>query len=351
MIDSDDDWGLEMELLCLPSSGGSVRQMQTIAARIAKSCSQAPPRVVELGGLSADSHRERDLHRWASKQAWRKLLPEPFVVDLPWTSNQIDEDTAPQSVLLPHEVFANIASFPDLFDVLFKGVPGALQTFWENASWWCERHPLYEELRATPELCIPIGMHGDEGGVYGSSNSVLVLTWGSVAHELVTLDSRILFAGVLLNTVVPGKTLEALYKVFVWSLNCMARGEYPATDHNGVPFSAAYTPKRHALRGHRLHQTGLRGVWSELRGDWKWQVESLHLTSITARTTCVICAVLITRLSGCGTPTLGGQHTIARRGFAGVRFGIRTRTDTSGLIFSTSLVLTFGGAGVMRCIV
>lgn len=278
-LDDDFDWDLEMELLCLPSSGGSVRQMQRLAARISQSCTDVPQHVVELGNLPAASHRERSMHRWVQKQPWRKLLPEPYTFGLPYTSNHIDETAAEQSVLLPHETFATVAQDQGLFEMLFKGPPGALEHFWERTSTttWFQRHPLLAELSAQPGLCIPIGLHGDDGGVYGQSNSVLILTWGSVVQELVTLDSRILFAGVLLNTAVPGKTMEALYKVFVWSLNCLAAGVWPECDHTGRPFSEDYMPKRYALRGQRLHQTGLRGVWSELRGDWKWQMEALHL--------------------------------------------------------------------------
>ena len=277
--DDDFEWDLEMELLCLPASGGSVRQMQRLAARIAKGCGQVPAHVVQLGNLSADSHRERDMHRWATRQAWRKLLPAPFEVDLPFTANQIDESVATHAMLLPHEAFARIAEHPDLCQVLFTGAPGTLEDFWNKSAGceWFERHPLHDEICRNPTLFVPFGIHGDDGGVYGSSNSVMVLTWGSVVQELVTLDSRILFTGVLLNTAVPGKTLDAMYKVFVWSLNCLAAGFYPEADHMGKEFSPEYEPTRYKLRGQRLNQAGLRCVFSELRGDWKWQGEALHL--------------------------------------------------------------------------
>jgi hypothetical protein len=205
-------------------------------------------------------------------------LPEPYEVDVPYTANQIDELLAIHSMLLPHETFAAVAKYPDLFDVLF-GTPGKIEDFWAKTAGceWFENHPLHDEICRNPTSFVPIGIHGDDGGVYGSSNSIMVLTWGSVVQELVTLDSRILFTGILLNTAVPSKTLDELYKVFVWSLNCLAAGFYPEADHIGKAFSLDYMPNRYKLRGQRLHQAGLRCIWSELRGDWKWQSEALHL--------------------------------------------------------------------------
>ena len=141
--------------------------------------------------------------------------------------------------------------------VLFTGAPGTLEEFWNKSVGceWFERHPLHDEICRNPTLFVPFGIHGDDGGVYGSSNSVMVLTWGSVVQELVTLDSRILFTGVLLNTAVPGKTLDAMYKVFVWSLNCLAAGFYPEADRMGKEFSPEYEPNRYKLRGATLESS------------------------------------------------------------------------------------------------
>ncbi len=85
-----------------------------------------------------------------------------------------------------------------------------------------------------------------------------------------------MFTAVWLKAAVPGQTTEALYKVLAWSLNCLALGMYPTADHNGKLFEEG-DGDMYTLRGQPLHQRGLRGVWSELRGDWKWQVETFHL--------------------------------------------------------------------------
>ena len=114
---------------------------------------------------------------------------------------------------------------------------------------------------------------------------ILVLLWGSVAVSNLTLDSRIVFSAITYAHIIPEKTLPALYHIFVWSLNCLASGVYPTHDHEGKEFSATYHPKRASLAGTPL-ANGYRGIWAELRGDWKWQVEALALDRSYLRNAC-----------------------------------------------------------------
>ena len=71
--------------------------------------------------------------------------------------------------------------------------------------------------------------------------------------------------------------MPALYRVLVWSLNALASGLFPTHDHEGRKFDEGYYPLRAKVAGTPL-AGGFRGVFSELRGDWKYQVESLCLT-------------------------------------------------------------------------
>ena len=108
----DDAWDLEMELLCLPATGGSVRKMQRLAERIANACNDVPPHVHELGQIAQDSHRERDLVRWVRRQPWRRLLPEPFEFKLPYSPDGLKEDAITHAALLPHETFSSLSAYP-----------------------------------------------------------------------------------------------------------------------------------------------------------------------------------------------------------------------------------------------
>ena len=92
-MDSTDAWDLEMELLLLPAQGGSVRKMQRLSQCIGRVCGpDVPQHIQELGAIRDSTHRERDLHRWVSRQVWRGLLPEMFEFDLPYTPDQINEE-------------------------------------------------------------------------------------------------------------------------------------------------------------------------------------------------------------------------------------------------------------------
>jgi len=275
---ADDAFDLEMELLCLPASGSSVRQMHRLCEKIAKACGHVPQHIEELANLPADSHRERDLHRWVKRQPWRAVAPEAYEFELPYTADGIWETTVLHSAFLPHEFLSNLFNFPELFDELLCGEPGSLTSFWEHTAAmdpeWYARHPV-QALHDDPGICIPCGIHGDDSGLY-QSDKMLVISWGSVVRQLLTLDSRLLFAAVTYAHVVYGKTVETLYKVLAWSFNCMADGTFPSHDHNGREFTPAYQPKRFARAGQPLTQYGHRGLLAEIRGDWKWQVEAFN---------------------------------------------------------------------------
>ena len=283
---ADDAWDLEMELLCLPASGSSTKQMHKLAQRIARACGDVPEHVRELAGLPSDSHRERDLHRWVQKQPWRSVLPPTYEFDLPYTSDYIHLGVVRHAAFLPHEVMASLSKVPELFEELLTGPPGNLERFWQNTSStdWYRRHP-HPAVHEDHAHCIPCGIHGDDAGVF-QNEKVLVLTWGSVARELLTLDSRILFSAVQFAHAVPDMTIPVLYEVLTWSLNVMSSGVFPAADHRGVPFSETYHPQRFALAGSNLTDASFVGVWSEMRGDWKFQVEALELEANYQATWC-----------------------------------------------------------------
>ena len=191
-MDSDEAWDLEMELLCLPATGGSVRKMQQVSQRISAACTGVPDHIRELAALPDNSHRERDLHRWVRRQPWRALLPELYEFEIPVTYDGLEETTGVHAALLPHETFASLGKYPELFKELLCGPDGNLQNFWHQSTGrWRTHHPI-PEVHSAPGQCIPLGIFGDDAGVY-AAQKVLVLLWGSVALEALTLDSRILF--------------------------------------------------------------------------------------------------------------------------------------------------------------
>ena len=218
------------------------------------------------------------------------MLPEPYDFKVAWSEDGIHETERNHSAFLPHETMAKLSRFPEIFAILF-GTVAQLTTFWEKTaqSHWFQRHPLQDVINASKELFVPLGIHGDDADTF-QGRKVLVLNWGSVAVQLSTLDSRILFSAVALLHAVKGKTIETIYRVWVWSINCMASGEHPWEDHDGIPFSQNHHPERFKMAGKKLTSGCHCAVFSELRGDWKWQWEALYLEQFySADEICHLC--------------------------------------------------------------
>ena len=249
------------------------------------------PRAYDELGKCVGHNAERDLHLWADTQEFMGLLPPPYafrVMKHPGANPDVDPVEQEHCALLPHEVFAALAArSPELFEHLMTGPPGHLDAWWAAAALAAERSPeqsgswLDSARAATGNAAsaaevVPLGMHGDDAGGHGH-DKVLVVTWGSVAVDGPTLDTRICFTMLRDAEAVSGITREKLYDVLVWSFAALAAGVFPAADENGRAFGPAHHPARARMAGRPLHPRKLRGVWAELRGDWKYLRECLHL--------------------------------------------------------------------------
>ena len=270
LMDTQEKWGLELELLSLIGTGNaSIAKTTDLARRIAAACDNVPQHVRELAMLPNDSHRERDLHRWVGRQVWRDILPQPYDFDIPITRDGIHEEPGVHSALLPHESFHTLHQYRELFDHMMIGDVGTAP-FWQgiaNTAWY-QNHPL-EQVRSDPEHCVPVRMYGDDAGLF-QNQKTLVLLWGSAAvSNRLTLDSRILFTAINYLQVVPARTLNVNYKVWAWSLMWLALGIFPDVDHDGIPFSLTYHPERFATRLQPL-AGGMIGVWGLICVYCKW---------------------------------------------------------------------------------
>jgi len=168
---------------------------------------------------------------------------------------------------------------------MFTGGPGELAEFWEKSQTteWYRQHPVFE-VAEDPLHAIPYGIYGDDAGVF-QTEKILVLLRGGVVENHPTLISRLLFTAVPYRHVIPHITLSEIYKVWKWSLTWLAIGEYPPTDHNGRAFGPDYMPGRARLAGQRIADAFV-GVFSEMRGDWKYLVEALKFTKFYGANSC-----------------------------------------------------------------
>jgi hypothetical protein len=206
------------------------------------------------------------------------MMPEPFRFKLLVAKpDGVGANSVLHSALLPHEAFAAIYDYaPELFERLFTGGDANLKAYWRHSSDtdWYKNHPV---VKATPDPLrrVPIGLHGDDVGTH-SDGKLLVMTWGSVAVRLTTLDSRIVFCTVNTKDLIPDVTLNCILEVLTWSINALADGKYPSEDHTGKAFSASHHPGRFKQAGHPL-AGGKVGAWSEQRGDWSYLKQAFGL--------------------------------------------------------------------------
>jgi hypothetical protein len=165
---------------------------------------------------------ERDLHRWVRRQPWAALVPELYEFSLPVLGEGgIGAREVKHAALLPHELFASVhKAAPELFDYLF-GDSETLRAWWrkaENTEWYATHPVAHAVPGAHPR--VPVGLHGVDVGAFWIDKA-LVLTWGSVAVSLQTLDSRLLFCVVMMKHVLPDVTVHTLQRVLVWSLKAL----------------------------------------------------------------------------------------------------------------------------------
>ena len=273
------------------------------------------PTIAQLAGV-----RERDLHKWCAKQPWRQSLPaELYAFSMQKFAAASDRDSCGTAMavgvhycILPHELFASVAAYSaELWQFLF-GNAAELKEWWQSAAErarstadggpWCTAAA---DCSSGLGHCVPIGIHGDDAGGH-ANEKVTVVTWGSVAVARSTLDSRFVFT-MLKGSDAPAEAgLRSILRVLAWSLNALAEGTWPAADESGRPFDANHHPGRAKLAGRPLVQPAIlagpdaavatactgaalpaaaggdaasvvKGIWSEMRGDWKFLKEALGL--------------------------------------------------------------------------
>ena len=216
------DLPLLEQILGALSKGGFAIDVARLCQGIVRETEKYPGPIQELAGLRAETGNfERSLHRWAKHQQFMDFFPGLYAFNLMKDHPTEGPKQMKHWAILPHELFSSIyhsSSGAELFELLMTGGASNLEKWWSDASReggsWYAHHP-GREKQPDPTKRIPIGLHGDEAGARGGAE-MLVLTWGSTAVSLPTLDSRLCFT--ILNadeaTTDEGQTtLTTIYKV------------------------------------------------------------------------------------------------------------------------------------------
>ena len=292
---------IEMLLENVGSGSNSVNQSGRTAAAVqqyTRNCGGQPDHAIAALAAMTGHNAERKLHRWTERASWRQALPSLYefdVVKRQRGSQHGINKMMPHAAILPHELFATLhAHARPVFEQIVSGGAENLRKWWaaeaENSSNWLCDHPAIPGAPA--ELRVPVGIHGDDAGVQGVE-SVTVITWGSVAVESPTLDSRLIFCMLKESEAVKPESLHKVFKVLAWSLAALAEGTFPTADEEGREFGPDYHPARAAAAGQPLTSDGHRGCWAEMRGDWKFLHESLGTRQYyQANACCHLCAAV-----------------------------------------------------------
>ena len=211
---------------------------------------------------SPSGHFQRHLDPLLGYKAYNTDL---YHVDLP-TYNKKDASRCLTStpMLLPHELLAReMGSDPSLglcLDEMKHDLPDC----------YCE-HPLVSPLLDNDQLPIPIAIYLD-AVPYSQTDSVIGFWLENLVsgrrHLFCTLRKKRACACGCRGWC----TLVLIFRVLAWSLDVLAKGQYPTTNHAGEPWTDADPQHRRDLGGTKLKHTA---VDLFVKGDWSEFVTSL----------------------------------------------------------------------------
>ncbi len=173
----------------------------------------------------------------------------------------------PMSLFLPHEIFATLFTLDlGLFYQTF-GTDAERTAYWTSLDepWWTPAHPAYARVMADPAKAVPLRTHGDDGAFKKglARLSMLVFTIAGVVSNCGTRDSILLVFGLLLERLLD-HTMEQVLHAACWSLDILATGTWPSTDHLRAPLTGARSERNGALAG------GYFAICTQHLGDWKY---------------------------------------------------------------------------------
>ena len=170
--------------------------------------------------------------------------------------------STPHPFLLPHEFFsAMYEGRPKEWETMITGAADACLRYWESVSEsdFVRRHPTLP--RSEWGKIVPIGLHGD-GGRFSNQDSLMTIAWNSLLGEGTTLQKRFLFT-VIRKTDMNTETMNAIMRVFAWSVNSLLGGRTPSRDCGGRKIRG----KQVAIAG------GWKAAFCQVRGDWQFYTE------------------------------------------------------------------------------
>ena len=220
------------------------------------------------------SHAARDLDRITVEAIpfMKAVTPYRFKIPIENTDDRGIKHVVHQ-MLLPHELMAAVyADNENMFHQIFG--TRALEEFWSRQkSERLTKHPGFQRRRS--KWIIPLRLFGDDAPVCNTNSVDTLLLCSCTAYNLPALLSKLpLCCTPIKHT--DHSTFDAIHRVVMWSLEILASGVWPATNHEGGQWPE--TDRRYQLGRQQSRLMGrFTAIYWETTGDWKWLMQNFRL--------------------------------------------------------------------------
>ena len=278
----------------------SAIDVQSLAsAAVSSGCGEAG--VASLAGLGSHGSIPGNINRDLLRNLGPcNMVPEACKCQVAYMDPKASKELVDQgmcSLLLPHEWLHCLSHDPEnqgFFEEAF-GVH-SLREFWEEQNWLANpklKNFCFRDAAACEKI-IPLVLHGD-GGEFQDRDSLNVVSFGGLLNKSGHCLDRLLLMGAWPKScTVKGNdgTWAAIWKVLVWSLNCLTDGVFPAVDAHGRAFDEG--SKQKEMAGKPILKDGYKAiVWSFL-ADCKFFSDEFGLASASSSSLCFQCQANIT---------------------------------------------------------
>ena len=214
----------------------------------------------------------------------RKLLKDCQWPSVYWAPVRVKDPENDQSevidfpFLLPHEFLNEILQHDP--SRLGQFVPSSTR-----CPELCKRITEFAvRMGVPPDMVCAIGLHGDGVPFKAKmSDSLEQLSWNLPAAKS---PARILFTAIPKKYVHDISTWDGLFKIFSWSMRCLAIGQHPKHRHDGTEFRKIEDADRLKLAGQSLN---CYGALIEIRGDWAFYAATFQFPNWQSKNVCWQC--------------------------------------------------------------
>ena len=179
-------------------------------------------------------------------------------------------------MLLPHQLFAALATYPKNFTAALNNF--GLADFWGKAvsleDPQLRGHPMLE-VEGWVDKAVPMVLYGDGARFARKDSLELICISPLLSRGSVWANKWVLAAFV--KSCETQETWKQIMEVLAWSLTALAKGVHPMTDHNNQPWDTSTPEGKYGARfaGKDLTSGKHFGIIHRLAGDLDWYQKRL----------------------------------------------------------------------------